>query len=174
MVKEGIQITESAARLAGLGAKNLAALLIAVMKDEGASVGKTKLKQLVKSERPLCVLQIPKDRLSDFNAEAKKYGVLYASVSEKDSKLCDIIARQDDAATLNYIVEKLGLALPEPEKNRQPPAEEKSPSERKSMPHGGTEKEGKAIKPSVKKRIENIKAKQRKTKVRVKNKEKSR
>ncbi len=56
MVKEGIQITESAARLAGIGAKNLAALLIAVMKDDGPSVGKTKLKQLVKTERPLCVL----------------------------------------------------------------------------------------------------------------------
>ena len=30
MVKEAIQVTESAVKLAGLGAKNLAALLIAV------------------------------------------------------------------------------------------------------------------------------------------------
>ena len=33
MVKEGIQITESAVKLAGLGAKNLAALLIALAND---------------------------------------------------------------------------------------------------------------------------------------------
>ena len=34
VVRESIQITESAVKLAGLGAKNLAALLMAVAKDE--------------------------------------------------------------------------------------------------------------------------------------------
>ncbi len=33
VVRESIQITESAVKLAGLGAKNLAALLVAVAKD---------------------------------------------------------------------------------------------------------------------------------------------
>lgn len=33
VVKESIQITESAVKLAGLGAKNLAALLVALAKD---------------------------------------------------------------------------------------------------------------------------------------------
>lgn len=42
MVREGIQITESAVRLAALGAKNLAALLIALAaspKSRGATTG---------------------------------------------------------------------------------------------------------------------------------------
>ena len=47
MVKEGIQITESAVKLAGLGAKNLAALLIALADDNQKLAGKTKLKRLV-------------------------------------------------------------------------------------------------------------------------------
>ena len=41
MVREGIQITESALKLAGLGAKNLAALLIALANDNQKPAGKT-------------------------------------------------------------------------------------------------------------------------------------
>ena len=41
MVREGIQITESALKLAGLGAKNLAALLIALANDNQKLAGKT-------------------------------------------------------------------------------------------------------------------------------------
>ena len=40
MVREGIQITESALKLAGLGAKNLAALLIALANDNQKLAGK--------------------------------------------------------------------------------------------------------------------------------------
>lgn len=40
VVKEGIQITESAVKLAGLGAKNLAALLIAIAKENPKLSGK--------------------------------------------------------------------------------------------------------------------------------------
>ena len=40
MVREGIQITESAVKLAGLGAKNLAALLIALANDNQKLSGK--------------------------------------------------------------------------------------------------------------------------------------
>lgn len=47
MVREGIQITESALKLAGLGAKNLAALLIALANDNQKLAGKTNLKRLI-------------------------------------------------------------------------------------------------------------------------------
>lgn len=82
MVKEGIQITESAAKLAGLGAKNLAAIIIALMNDESKMQGKTNLKQLLKSDKPLCILQIKETDLKKFNSEAKKYGVLFTAVSD--------------------------------------------------------------------------------------------
>ena len=51
MVKESIQITESAAKLAALGAKNLAAIVIALINDDTKMQGKTNLKQLLKSDR---------------------------------------------------------------------------------------------------------------------------
>ena len=48
MVREGIQITESALKLAGLGAKNLAALLIALANDNQKL---ERLKQLMKQRK---------------------------------------------------------------------------------------------------------------------------
>lgn len=175
MVKEGIQITESAAKLAGLGAKNLAAILVAVIRDEGKLQGKTNLKQLLKSEKPLCVLQVKKSDLGKFNAEAKKYGVLFTTVSEKDSssELCDIVAKQDDIPTLNYIIEKLGYAAPEVEETKKPqPRPEKNPSEKKSVGCGASEKTDKATKPSVRAKVADIKARQER-KPKIKNKEKT-
>ena len=58
MVKESIQITESAMKLAGLGAKNLAAIIIALLKENTKLQGKTTMKQLLKADKPLCILQI--------------------------------------------------------------------------------------------------------------------
>ena len=114
MVKEGIQITESAVKLAGLGAKNLAAILLAVLNDDKKLQGKTKLKQLLKSDKPLCILQINSSDLKKFTTEAKKYGVLFTAVADKtnDTGLCDIIARQEDVTKLNYLMEKLGYVAP--------------------------------------------------------------
>lgn len=114
MVKEGIQITESAAKLAGLGAKNLAAIIVALLKDESRMQGKTNLKQLLKSDKPLCILQIKETDLKKFNSEAKKYGVLFTAVSDKTNNtgLCDVIAKQEDVTKINYIMEKLVYTAP--------------------------------------------------------------
>lgn len=49
MVKEGIQITESSVKLMALGAKNLAAIIIALNDDK--LQGKTSLKKLLKSRK---------------------------------------------------------------------------------------------------------------------------
>ena len=56
MVREGIQITESALKLAGLGAKNLAALLIALANDNQKLAGKAHLQRLrhAGEEQALC------------------------------------------------------------------------------------------------------------------------
>lgn len=186
MVKEGIQITESAVKLAGLGAKNLAAIIIAMMSDKTKMQGKTNLKQLLKAEKPLCILQIKEADLKKFNAEAKKYGVLFTAVTDKtnDTGLCDVIAKQEDVTKLNYIMEKLGYTAPvqeekseqtdkqdktadkdvsaekakaEPEKNASPRAV-KSQSEHRYTRRGDTERAGRNTKESVRDRINNTKS----------------
>lgn len=174
MVKEGIQITESAVKLAGLGAKNLAAIIVALMNDESKMQGKTNLKQLLKSDKPLCILQIKEADLRKFNSEAKKYGVLFTAVSDKTNNtgFCDIIAKQEDVTKLNYIMEKLGYTAPateekieEPEKDEHDmtkPAEEKKSKPRtrsksRYTERGDMEKTDTKHKPSVKDTIKEIK-----------------
>ena len=171
MVKESIQVTESAAKLAGLGAKNLAAIIIALVNDDNKLQGKTNLKQLLKADKPLCILQIKENDLNKFNQEAKKYGVLFTAVSDKANTtgLCDVIAKQEDVTKLNYIMEKMGYAAPDieqsvPDKTEEKEVKKSEPrvnenrQEKEFTRHGGMGKTDRNIeKPSVRKRIEDIK-----------------
>lgn len=188
MVKEGLQITEEVVKLTGLGAKNLAAIIIALLKEDNKLQGKTNLKKLLKSDKQLCIMQIKESDIKKFNSEANKYGVLFTAVKDNtnDSGLCDIIAKQEDVTKLNYIMEKMGYAVPENEiepepdngktdeepakeeqsKNRNPRAKENQ-RESESMKHGVTDgmENPSNRKPSVKKKIEDIKAEQAQKKV---------
>lgn len=179
MVKEGIQITESSVKLMALGAKNLAAIIIALINEDKLQ-GKTSLKNLLKAEKPLCIMQIKEDNLKSFKSEAKKYGVLFTAISDKtdDTGLCDIIAKQEDVTKLNYIMEKLGYAAPvtenTPDKENAQVAQDTSQS-KNSVPRvkenqsggrytkrGDMEQTDNNSKPSVKKQINAIKAQQAK------------
>ena len=62
MVKEGLMITEEVVKLTGLGAKNLAAIVIALLKEDNKLQGKTNLKKLLKSDKPLCIMQNQRER----------------------------------------------------------------------------------------------------------------
>ena len=174
MVKEAIQVTESAVKLAGLGAKNLAALLIAVMQDSQKTQGKTNIQKLIKEGKQLCILQIDKNDLSTFNGESKKYGVLYTAVADKtgDSNLVDIIAKHEDIGRLNYIMEKMGCPIPDKddfieEQHEQPknaPAratKKDAPQKNKSKAHGNGSKKTleaeRTTKPSVKETLDKLK-----------------
>ncbi len=193
MVKEGLQITEEVVKLTGLGAKNLAAIVIALLKEDNKLQGKTNLKKLLKSDKPLCIMQIKESDIKKFNTEANKYGVLFTAVKDNtnDSGLCDIIAKQEDVTKLNYIMEKMGYAAPEkeiepepePEKDtnkektgeeqtkdehskNHPPRATENQRESESMKHGDTDgmENPSNGKPSVRKKIEDIKAEQNKEK----------
>ena len=184
MAKEAIQMTESAVKLTALGVKNLAAIVMALANDDGKTEGVAKLKQMLKTGKQLCIMQIKEADLKKFNAEAKNYGIMYRPVADKtnDNGLCDVIAFQDDIPRLNYIIEKLGYSATEheiepeapeqteipkeqpnkdePSKNRPSRAERKNenPHGSKSISFEDTAKTGNGIKPSVRKKIEDIKA----------------
>ena len=183
MAKEAIQMTESAVKLTALGVKNLAAIVMALANDDGKTEGVAKLKQMLKTGKQLCIMQIKEADLKKFNAEAKNYGIMYRPVADKtnDNGLCDVIAFQDDIPRLNYIMEKLGYSATEHEiepevpeqtevtsdntkdensKNRPSRAERtnENPHGRKSILFEDTAKTGNGTKPSVRKKIEDIKA----------------
>ncbi len=190
MVKEGLMITEEVVKLTGLGAKNLAAIIIALLKEDNKTQGKTNMKKLLQSNKPLCILQIKESDLKQFNKEANKYGVLFTPIKDENNNtgLCDIIAKQDDVPQINRILEIMGYNKPEIEAEIEPEkdgetkdapdkAQEEHPKnsnprirenqqERESTKCGGTEKEGNPSngKPSVKKKVEEIKEQQKQQK----------
>jgi len=112
IVKIYIQGIEVAARLSGSGAKNFAAILVAIAKDQQKVKGKTHLTNMLKSGRPLKVFSIKADDLKKFSEEAKRYGVLYSAIVEKNNYdgMVDIMTKEEDASKINRIVERFKLA----------------------------------------------------------------
>jgi hypothetical protein len=105
-----LQGTEFVLRLSGAGAKNLIAFLAAVAADQKKTRGKMRLAALLKSGKPLKVFQIDTGDLKAFSEEAKRYGVLYTVIKDKDSKpgdKIDVMATADDAAKISRIVDRL-------------------------------------------------------------------
>jgi len=123
MVREGIQITESAVKLAGLGAKNLAALLIALANDNQKLSGKTNLKRLIHDGEELTIFSVKQEDLKGFQMEAKRYGVLFYPIINKVEKTgtVEIMAKAKDAKQINRIFERMGYPAP----MKEDPAEKK-------------------------------------------------
>ena len=114
IVREGIQITESAVKLAGLGAKNLAALLIALANDNQKLSGKTNLKRLIHDGEELTIFSVKREDLKGFQMEAKRYGVLFYPIVNKVEKTgtVEIMAKARDAKQINRIFERMGYPAP--------------------------------------------------------------
>ncbi len=112
VIRISLQGIEVAARLSGSGAKNVAALLVAIAKDKQKVRGKTTLTNMLKSGRPLKVFSIKTEDLKKFSEEAKRYGVLFSAIVEKNNNdgMVDILTREEDSSKINRIVERFKLA----------------------------------------------------------------
>ncbi len=113
MVHEGLEITETAVKLAGLGAKNLAALLLALLRDNVKLKGKTSMNRLLRDGKQLATFTIKREDLKDFKQKAGSR-FLFTSIGHVsgDKNLCDIIAPAENTPQINYIIETMGYAAP--------------------------------------------------------------
>ena len=138
MVREGIQITESVVKLAGLGAKNLAALLIALANDNQKLAGKTTLKRLIQDGDELTIFSVKKEDLDGFRMEAKNYGVLFCPIVNKmeNTGTVEIMAKAKDARQLNRIFERMGYPAPVKEDAAAKKADARAPSGNSSKERG--------------------------------------
>ncbi len=109
MSLKGIEVM---AKISGEGAKNLAAYLYAVLRDQKKTRGKTRLEGLLRSGKELKVFAVRNEDLKKFTQEAKRYGVLYCALRDKKDidGMCDIMVRAEDASQINRIVERFKLA----------------------------------------------------------------
>ena len=173
MVSYAFKGGEVVLRLSGVAAKNLAVYLTALLKQGGPSKGKTTLKRMIADGKELTVQRIDADQIPYFNAMAKKYGVMFVAVRDKqnpDGK-CDIMFRLEDSARVNRIFDRLAISehpdvahikseiirskeeRKNPQKARNRSDKDPSPSARTSPTRSDTGE----TKPSVRKALQAIK-----------------
>lgn len=117
IVRLSLEGFEVAVRLTGSAAKNIAILLASVLKQEisqsNKTRGKARLTNMIKSGKELKVFSFQQKDLPKFTEQAKRYGVLYCVLRDKNTKsdtaMVDIIARAEDAAKIQRISDRFEL-----------------------------------------------------------------
>ena len=117
VMKEGVQISEEAIKLLARGAKNLAALLYALAKDQKKLYGKVNMNRLLSEQRPIEVLPLRTEDFDEFKRRAKKVGLLFSTILDKkgDAPYLEILTNIDHLSQANYILEQMGYQPKQPE-----------------------------------------------------------
>ncbi len=112
VVRLSLNGVEVAAKLSGSAAKQLAIMIYAILKDQKKTKGKIRLTNMLRSGKELKVFAVKDGDLQKFCQEAKKYGVLYCVLKDKNASdgITDIMVRAEDAAKVNRIFTRFGLA----------------------------------------------------------------
>ena len=141
VVRESLQATEAAAKLTLEGVKNVAALLLAIAKQDMKVVGQTTAKRLARDPAPAVVIPIKAEDKAKFQKLAKEFGVLYFFAQKKgnDNGMLNVVSNENYAALLNAIMQQLGYPIPqkEQEENTQKKAKSRAP-QKKSSPERGS------------------------------------
>ena len=117
VVRLSLEGFEVAAKLSGSAAKEVAILLVSVLKQEvtqsNKTRGKARLSNMIKSGKELKVFSIQQKDLPTFTKHAKDYGILYCVLRDKNSNNpeagVDIIARAEDASKIQRIVDRFEI-----------------------------------------------------------------
>lgn len=141
VVRESLQATEAAAKLTLEGVKNVAALLLALAKQDMKVVGQTTAKRLARDPAPAVVIPIKAEDKAKFQKLAKEFGVLYFFAQKKgnDNGMLNVVSNENYAALLNAIMQQLGYPIPkkEQEEDTQKKAKSRAP-QKKSSPERGS------------------------------------
>ena len=121
VVRLSLEGFEVVARLTGDMAKNFGAMLYALSKDTNKKTkGKTRLTNMLRQNSNLSIFSIQKKDYPIFKKEAKRYGILYHAVFNKNSKTSDgkvdLIIKEDDAVRVNRLVERYNITRVDVEK----------------------------------------------------------
>ena len=173
VVKEGIQATESAVKLAGSALKNVAALLLALKRQDNKVVGKTSAKRLARDPAPAVVIPLKREDMGRFKKLAKEYGILYFIAQKRGSTAgyVNVVSNQNYAAQLNAVMEAMAYPIPQrgQEEETAKKASPRVPQEKSSPERGNgstpsptasaaTEDVPAEMRESVRARLEGLKA----------------
>lgn len=116
IVRMSLNGVEVAAKITGVGAKNLAVLLYTLLSQQKKTKGKMRLAAMLRSGKELKVFSVNDSDLKTFAQEAKQYGILYCALRDRNGSpdgMTDIMVRAEDASKINRIVERFKLATVE-------------------------------------------------------------
>lgn len=112
MVRMSLNGVEVAAKITGAGAKQLAVLLCAILKEQDKTKGAARLSSMLRSGKELKVFTVKQSDMKTFAKEARRYGVLYCAlkgIGKSPDGMVDIMVRAEDASKINRIVERFEL-----------------------------------------------------------------
>ena len=110
IVRMSLEGAEVAIKITGAAAKNIAAALYTVLKDQKKTKGKARIETMLRQQRPMTIYTVKKEDCPEFARQAKSYGILYAPIPiKKGDDTIDILVFEDDAGRANRIVEKFKL-----------------------------------------------------------------
>ncbi|MCD1261351.1 DUF3801 domain-containing protein [Paenibacillus athensensis] len=147
VVSMSLRGIEVMAKISGEGAKHLAVYLFAALQGQKRTKGSIRLENLLRSGKELKVFAVKNEDLPTFCKEAKRYGVLYCALRDKNhvDGLCDVMVRAEDAAKINRIVERFKLATvdtasiqSEIEKTRAEKRADEQAAEQTQQPESGS------------------------------------
>jgi hypothetical protein len=188
MMNYALEVGETVIKLSGKAALKLLAMIVALLKENPKLKGATRIVRMLRENKPLEVLQMRQDKIKEFAAVAKQYGILYTVVKDKSSQdgILDLVIKQEDAAKVNRVLERTGAVhvgdahatVETKSQEKQNPTKGRS----KNTPSGNSSKTKedvdidkgvKSDRPSVREKINEIKASQpdkKQTKSKVQNK----
>ena len=126
-VRMALSGTEIMLRLGGSALKNLLAITMALARENKKVYGKISLAKMLKQTRDIRVFPMTKAQYEAFKKQAKKYGILFSAIGDKDakSKTFDLILPVTELDRANMVFERilynpeLGRESPEPPKDER-------------------------------------------------------
>lgn len=111
IVRMSLQGVEVVGKLSKESAEMLIKQIFAALKDTKRTKGRASLNTMLKSNKPVKVFEIKDKDLKKFCQEAKKYGVMYHVLKDrnKNDGKCDIMVRAEDSAKVNRIFQRFNL-----------------------------------------------------------------
>ena len=112
IVRLSLEGTEVALKLTGSAAKNIAAMIYAVLKDQKRTKGKARLESMIRTERPMTAYTLKREDCAEFQKRAKEYGIMFCPIPyKKTDETVDVLVFESDASRVNRIVERFKFSV---------------------------------------------------------------
>ena len=112
IVRLSLEGSEVALKLTGSAAKNIAAMIYAVLKDQKRTKGKARIESMIRTERPMTAYTLKREDCAEFQKRAKEYGIMFCPIPyKKTDETVDVLVFESDASRVNRIVERFKFSV---------------------------------------------------------------